>query len=123
MKSDRLLAHNKMARQPERAAPPPVRHDMALANPRSGRKALYIASHVSGIVGWPEDEARDFLAELMSFATRPEFVYSHPWRTGEVVIWDNLATLHRATPFDDTRYERDTRRATCREAPVHSVPA
>jgi alpha-ketoglutarate-dependent 2,4-dichlorophenoxyacetate dioxygenase len=88
--------------------------------PGSGRKSLYIASHVSGIVGWPEDEARELIDELMAFATQPRFIYSHEWRVGDVVIWDNLATIHRATPFDDVRYGRDMRRTTCREKPVHS---
>jgi alpha-ketoglutarate-dependent taurine dioxygenase len=71
-------------------------------------------------VGWREDEARALIDELMAFATQPRFIYSHDWRVGDVVIWDNLATIHRATPFDDTRYRRDMRRTTCRERPVHS---
>ncbi len=107
----------------ERASRPPARHPVVYVCPRTGRKSLYIASHVSGIVGWPEDAARSLIDELMAFATQPQYVYSHKWRTGDVVIWDNLITLHRATTFDDTRYRRDMRRATCREAPVHSVPA
>jgi alpha-ketoglutarate-dependent 2,4-dichlorophenoxyacetate dioxygenase len=105
----------------ERASRPPAFHDIIHRCPRTGRKSLYIASHVKGIVGWPEDEARGLIDELMDFTTRDENVYSHKWRQpGEVVIWDNLTTLHRATPFDDTRYRRDMRRTTCREQPVHS---
>ncbi len=106
----------------ERAARPPAYHPVVHICPRTGRKSLYIASHVSGIVGWDEADARALVDELMDFATRPRFVYSHEWRLGDVVIWDNLATLHRATPFDDTRYQRDMRRTTCREQPVHSRP-
>ena len=90
-------------------------HPLVRTHPYLGRKALYLASHISGIVGWPHDEARDLLAELMEFATRPAYVYSHIWTVGDVLIWDNLATMHRATPFDDQRYVRDMRRATCRE--------
>lgn len=107
----------------ERVSRPPAHHPVVETCARTGRRSLYIASHVSGILGWPEGEARALIDELMAFATRPEFVYSHEWRVGDVVIWDNLTTLHRATPFDDTRYKRDMRRATCREAPVHSAPA
>ncbi|MFM2130301.1 MAG: hypothetical protein RL477_1847 [Pseudomonadota bacterium] len=107
----------------ERDSRPPARHPVIYVCPRTGRKSLYIASHVSAIVGWPEDETRALIDELMAFATRPQFVYSHVWRPGDVVVWDNLTTLHRATPFDDQRYRRDMRRATCRETPVHSVPA
>lgn len=99
----------------ERATRPPARHRLVHVHPGSGRKVLYIASHVSGIVGWPDDEAKDLLAELMEIATRPQYVYSHVWSVGEVLIWDNLATMHRATPFDDQRYRRDMRRTTCRE--------
>ncbi len=63
-------------------------------------------------------QGRALLDELMAFATRPQFVYAHRWRTGDVLIWDNLCTMHRATPFDDTRYRRDMRRTTCRERAV-----
>ncbi len=104
----------------ERAGRPPAYHALVHVHPGSKRKVLYIASHIKTIQGWPEDEACDFLAELMAFATRPEFVFSYQWTVGDVVIWDNLATIHRATPFDDTHYRRDMRRATCREAVVDS---
>jgi alpha-ketoglutarate-dependent 2,4-dichlorophenoxyacetate dioxygenase len=104
----------------ERAGRPPAYHALVHEHPGSKRKVLYIASHISGIQGWPVDEARDLIAELMDFATQPQFVYSYPWTVGDVIIWDNLATVHRATAFDDTRFKRDMRRATCREAPVHS---
>jgi alpha-ketoglutarate-dependent 2,4-dichlorophenoxyacetate dioxygenase len=104
----------------ERAARPPSRHDLVHTCPGSGRQSLYIASHIAGIVGWQAEDARALLDELMAFATQPQFIYSHAWRRGDVVIWDNLATIHRATPFDDTRFRRDMRRTTCREQPVHS---
>ena len=97
----------------EIASRPPARHP--LVHVRGGRRGLYLASHASGIVGWPADEGRALLDELLAFATRPEFVYAHDWRLGDVVIWDNLATMHRARPFDDRRHVRDVRRTTCRE--------
>jgi len=102
----------------ERASRPPARHKLVHIHEPSGRKALYIASHATHIVGWPDDEGRALLADLMAFATRPEFVYSHDWTVGEVVIWDNLCTLHRATEFDDRQFRRDMRRTTCREYAV-----
>ena len=102
----------------ERAGRPPAHHAMVHSCSGGTRKALYIASHVSGIVGWKPEDARAFVDELMAFATQPQFVFSYEWTVGDVVIWDNLATLHRATPFDDTHYRRDMRRSTCREAPV-----
>lgn len=111
----RALGGGPEPSEAERASRPLARHLLVHDHPRSGRKALYLASHISGIVGWPEDEARDLISELMDIATRPTYVWSHVWTVGDVVAWDNLATLHRATPFDDQRYRRDMRRTTCRE--------
>ena len=102
----------------ERRSRPPARHRLVHVHAGSGRKTLYIASHASHIVGRPIAEGRSLLRELMAFATRPEFVYGHKWQTGDVVIWDNLCTMHRATPFDDTTYRRDMRRTTCREREI-----
>jgi alpha-ketoglutarate-dependent 2,4-dichlorophenoxyacetate dioxygenase len=104
----------------ERASRPPATHALVHVHPGCKRKVLYIASHIAGIKGWPAEDARALIEELMDFATRPEFVYSYQWHVGDVVIWDNLATMHRATPFDDTRFPRDMRRTTCRERPLHS---
>ena len=111
----RVLGGGPEPSEAERATRPPARHRLVHEHPGSGRKVLYMASHVSGIVGWPEDEAKDLLAELLAIATKPAYVYSHVWSMGEVLIWDNLATMHRATPFDDQRFIRDMRRTTCRE--------
>jgi len=99
----------------ERAERPPVLHPLVHVHPGSKRKALYLASHISRIVGYRKDETRALLEELTAFATQPQFVYAHRWRLGDVVMWDNLATMHRATPFDDQRYRRDMRRTTVRE--------
>lgn len=100
---------------------PPAIHP--LVHMRGGRKALYTASHISAIVGWPEDESRALIDELMAFATQPRFVHAHRWSVGDVLIWDNLATMHRATPFDDRNDVRDVRRTTCREAVPDTVAA
>ena len=81
-------------------------------NPRNGRNGLYLASHAERIVDWPIPDGRLFLAELTEHATRPEFVYRHVWRTGDLVIWDNRATMHRARPFDETGSRREMRRVT-----------
>jgi alpha-ketoglutarate-dependent 2,4-dichlorophenoxyacetate dioxygenase len=100
----------------EKATRPPARHPLVHVRPGQTRKSLYIASHASHIVDWPREKGRALLDELTAFATRPEFVYRHKWRTGDLVIWDNLATMHRGTPFDDTRHPRDMRRTTIIEA-------
>lgn len=99
----------------ERAARMPARHPMVHVHAGSGRKVLYLASHVAQIVGWTEEQSRSFVDELMAFATAPRFVFAHRWKVGDVLVWDNLCTMHRATPFDDRKYRRDMRRATCRE--------
>jgi alpha-ketoglutarate-dependent 2,4-dichlorophenoxyacetate dioxygenase len=96
----------------ERASRPPARHPLVRRHPGSGRKALYIASHASHIIGRPHEEGRALLEELIEFATRPQFVYAHKWRVGDLVIWDNRCTLHRATPYQSSRYVRDLRRTT-----------
>ncbi len=105
----------------ERAARPPARHPLVHVHPGSGRKAIYLASHITGFDGWSKDSSQALKDELMAFATRPEFVYRHQWRTGDVLIWDNLCTMHRATPFDDRTYKRDMRRATCRERALGAI--
>jgi alpha-ketoglutarate-dependent 2,4-dichlorophenoxyacetate dioxygenase len=87
-------------------------HPLVRTIPRSQRKSLYVASHASRIVDWPVPEGRLLLHDLVEHATRPEFVYRHAWRVGDLVIWDNRATMHRARPFDDARYRRELRRVT-----------
>ncbi len=83
-----------------------------------GRKSLYLASHASSIEGWPLPEARLLLRELTEHATQPQFVYQHAWRVGDLVIWDNRATMHRATAFDDGKFRRELRRVTTLDLPA-----
>ena len=87
-------------------------HPLVRTIPRSGRTSLYLASHASRIVEWPVPEGRLLLLELIEHATRQEFVYRHVWRVGDLVIWDNRATMHRARPFDDAVERRELRRVT-----------
>lgn len=81
----------------------------------NGRKALYMGWHGVGIEGMPDDEALPLLDELYEFATQDKFVYSHKWRTGDMVVWDNRCTMHSATSFERYKYKRDLRRATINE--------
>jgi alpha-ketoglutarate-dependent 2,4-dichlorophenoxyacetate dioxygenase len=96
----------------ERTSYPPARHKLVRRHPGSGRNALYIASYASHIVGMPVEEGRALLAELIEFATQPQFVYRHKWQVGDLVIWDNRCTMHRATPFAAADHVRDMRRTT-----------
>jgi alpha-ketoglutarate-dependent 2,4-dichlorophenoxyacetate dioxygenase len=92
-------------------------HPLVRTIPRSNRKSLYVASHASRIIDWPVPEGRLLLRDLMEHATQPEFVYRHSWRVGDLVIWDNRATMHRGKPFDDTKYRRELRRVTTLDIP------
>ena len=87
-------------------------HPLVRTLPRTGRKALYLASHASRIIDWPVPDGRLLLRDLTEHATQRRFVYRHAWRVGDLVIWDNRCTMHRATPFEDGRYKRELRRVT-----------
>jgi len=89
----------------------PVRQCMVRVHPVTGRKSLYLSSHAGGIVGWPTPEARAFLRDLVEHATQREFVHTHRWRVGDLVMWDNRQTMHRARPFP-AHEPRDMRRTT-----------
>ena len=93
---------------------PPVPQRLVRVHPGSKRKTLYLAAHASEIVGWPLPDGRLLLRDLIEHATRPEFVYRHAWREGDLVIWDNRCTMHRGRAFDE-REVRDLRRVTTRD--------
>jgi alpha-ketoglutarate-dependent 2,4-dichlorophenoxyacetate dioxygenase len=101
-----------MPTEEERSSLPPARHKLVQRHPASGRNALYIASHASHIIGMPVEEGWALLAALIEFATQPQFVYRHKWHGGDLVIWDNRCTMHRATSFEATDHVRDMRRTT-----------
>ncbi len=95
----------------ERTRFKPVLQRLVRVDPTTGRKSLYLSSHAGKIVGWPEPEAKAFLMDLTEAATQREFTYSHKWRAGDLVMWDNRQTMHRARPFPHTE-PRDVRRTT-----------
>jgi alpha-ketoglutarate-dependent 2,4-dichlorophenoxyacetate dioxygenase len=95
----------------ERARFKPVRQRLVRTHPVTGRKSLYLASHAGAILGWPVPEARCFLRDLIEHATEREFVYSHKWRVGDLVMWDNRQVMHRGRPFP-AHEPRDVRRTT-----------
>jgi len=97
-----------------RATLPPVTHPLVRTT-YYGRKTLYIGGHLSGIVGWPEDEALALINELYDFATQDKFIYRHKWQVGDLLIWDNRCTLHAATEPMTDKHKRDLRRATVNE--------
>ena len=98
----------------ERVAMKPVRQRLVRTHPVTGRKSLFLASHIGTIVGWPQPEAMAFIRDLIEHATQSEFVYSHRWTQFDLVMWDNRTTMHRVRRFDDLNVVRDMRRTTTR---------
>ena len=98
-------------------------HPLIRTLPRSGRRSLYVASHASRIIDWPVPEGRLLLRDLIEHATQRQFVYRHSWRVGDLVIWDNRATMHRGLPYDDARYRRELRRVTTLDIPEPAFAA
>ncbi len=98
-------SHSRRKISPELAELPmfnkwPDQHWNALwRNPVNGREALYIASHAFKLDGYDEAEGQAIIEELIDFCTQPQFVYSHTWQVGDVLIWDQRAVLHRGTPW------------------------
>ena len=80
---------------------PDVVHPMVLTQPGSGRKGLYLDPlQTYGVEGMDSAEGRALLDELAAHITRPEFIFEHTWRRGDIVLWDNCRVLHRREPFD-----------------------
>jgi alpha-ketoglutarate-dependent 2,4-dichlorophenoxyacetate dioxygenase len=98
----------------ERAKLPSAPQLLVRVHPGSGRKTLYLASHAMEIHGMPVPEGRILLRDLMEHATQREFVYTHRWRTGDLVMWDNRCTMHRACAYD-AGVVRELRRTTVME--------
>src|SRR6516225_9335364 len=82
---------------------PPVPQALVRHHRASSRTSLYLASHASHIIGWPVEEGRALIEELIAFATQRQFVYQHRWTAGDLVMWDNRCTMHRGRPYDDTQ--------------------
>ncbi|MDX2156719.1 MAG: TauD/TfdA family dioxygenase [Hyphomicrobiaceae bacterium] len=89
----------------------PVLQRLVRLHPGSRRKSVYLSAHAGKIVGWPEPEAKAFLMDLTEHATQREFTYAHKWQVGDLVMWDNRCTMHRARPYPHDE-ARDMRRTT-----------
>jgi len=94
-----------------RALRPAVPQVLIRTHPASGRKSLYLASHITKIYGMEDAEGRRLVDELTEHAIQPAFTYQHRWTVGDVVLWDNRCTMHRGRPFDESQ-PRAMRRAT-----------
>lgn len=94
---------------------PKARHPLVHVHKGSGRKALFVAAHTMDVEGMDREEGRALIARLIAHATQPQYVFSANWRAGDLVIWDNLCTMHRGGDYDYTAHKRDMRRTTVRE--------
>ncbi len=88
-----------LASPEERAALPPQCWRMVWRNPVNGRGALYLASHAYAVEGMEPAEGLKLIEELTAAATAPGTSYVHAWKSGDVVMWDNRATMHRGRPW------------------------
>jgi taurine dioxygenase len=100
--------------------PPPGIHPLVRVHPENRRKALFLNPvRIEGIVGMPDDEALDLVAQLMAHATQPKYEYRHRWRYGDMVLWDNRSVMHKANPDYDMNERRYLYRLMLKgEAPV-----
>jgi len=89
----------------------PVPQVLVRMHPGSGRKSLFLSSHAGRIRGMEDPEAKLLLMDLIEHATQPQFVYTHTWHVGDLVMWDNRCTMHRAREYDETKV-RDLHRTT-----------
>jgi alpha-ketoglutarate-dependent taurine dioxygenase len=77
---------------------PPKTHPLVWTH-RSGRKSLVLGSTAAYVEGMGRAEGRALLKELLDWATQPQFVYRHRWKLGDLLMWDNTGTMHRAEPY------------------------
>jgi len=91
------------------ASLPPVTQKLVRTNPRTGAKNFFVGSHAKEIAGWAFDESRALLDDLLDRATQAEHIYSHAWRPGDLVVWDNRCLLHRGSGYDADKYRRRMR--------------
>lgn len=96
----------------QRRATPPVDHPVVRTHPQTKRKCLFLGDHAESIVGMPYDEGRALIDELNALAPHPDLTYEHRWQPGQLLVWDNRCTMHRATPYDPVSEGRVIRRCT-----------
>ena len=94
---------------------PTARHPLVHVHKGSGRKALFIAAHTMDVEGMSKEEGRALIRQLIEHCTQPQYVFSVSWNVGDMVIWDNLCSMHRGGDYDYSKYKRDMRRTTVRE--------
>jgi alpha-ketoglutarate-dependent taurine dioxygenase len=96
----------------QKKARPPVDHPIVRTHPETGRKCIFLGDHAWYIQEMPFDEGRQLIEELNAAIIDPERVYTHRWRPGDLLIWDNRCMLHKAEPYDVASEARVMRRCT-----------
>ncbi len=92
---------NPIINDAQRRAVPPVYHPLVLSHPVTGHRALYALGHgAHAIKGMAEADGLDLIARLKRHALRDRYLQAHEYAVGDLVIWDTLSTMHRATPID-----------------------
>lgn len=90
--------------RPEQNPDPAVDHPIVCTHPETNLKTLFVSPYFAkSVVGMSEDEGRALLETLFAHQTQDEYIWAHEWRVGDLVIWDNRATMHRREPFQDSQ--------------------
>lgn len=115
----RLKAGYPAMTEAQRQARPPVVQPLVRVHPPTGRKAIYLGSHGQEFLDMPAVESRGLMERIMNHCTEPRFIYEHVWRAGDLVMWDNRATVHRGTEYDPEIEPRVVRRTVIKgDAPI-----
>lgn len=102
---------------------PDILQPIVRVHPVTGRKALYLGEHViAGVDGMPAQEGIDLITRLREHATQPKYVYRHTWKAGDMLMWDNRSTLHRATYLDHLTQKRRLHRTTINGTEPTGIP-
>jgi taurine dioxygenase len=107
----------------QKARTPVVVHPLVRTHPETGRNGLFLSfNFIRRFEGMSEDDSQKLVRELVDFATQPRFTYTHKWRPGDIVMWDNRNSMHRACPFDNQGTRRLMHRTTIRgDVPFHGT--
>jgi len=90
--------------RPEQNPDPVTDHPVVCTHPETGRKTLFVSPYFAKtIVGMPENEGRDLLETLFAHQKQAQYIWTHEWRLGDLVMWDNRATMHRREPFPNAQ--------------------
>jgi taurine dioxygenase len=105
---DRPLTPEQLAKAP------PVLHPVVRTHPESGRRSLFLGGNVISkcVDASGTEQSRDIVMDLLEIATHDRYVYTHHYKPGDLVFWDNRCTMHRAAAYDDGTYPRIMHRTT-----------